>query len=801
MAKLPAVQKPLFLALGALLSQVSFAQDPAAQDAAAQDAASESVGSNLMLEEVKVTAQKREESLQDVPLSVAAVSGDKLDEAGIENVEDLTTLVPNLHLTETGISTQLRVRGIGSDNSQGFEQSVGMYIDGVYHGRAQLFRAPFFDLERVEVLRGPQSTLFGKNSIAGALNLTTAKPTEELEGQLSASYEFEHEQQELNGVISGPITDELRGRLALRTYQDEGYIWNDYKSRWEAEQDEQAARATLDWTPTDKLSFMLMAEQSEFEVYGRQFEITLDQPNENTGLTYGEYLQLFSGISPENYESDLDYVRHTNAPETSDNNVSKTILTTNYELGDNTLTLVSGWLEFDYYEQCDCDYTAANVFTVDLEEDYEQFSQEIRITSPGGETVDWLAGAFYQEWDQTYRDVFEIDENSVLIPALSVAAPTLPTGMIANTGDIKDFQQSSETWAVFAQGTWNISPQWHLTLGGRYTEEDKSAQKTMNIIDIETGEPLNNPMLGLMFLNIFKAETEQGPGGHDVSGSRSEKKFTPLVTLEYDLSQNTMLYGSYTKGFKAGGFDPRSNNKSYFEFDEESAEAYELGAKSTFAGGRGEVNLALYRTDYEDLQISQFDGGVGFNVGNAEETRVQGLELDGRWLLHERLSASYGVAWLDFEYLSFENGNCYADEPGARDHDDDPSTPATCDYTGREGVYTPDYTVNLTLDYNQPVFNNWMLLGSLDVQQIDEQQVHTNLDPQGTIDAQTLVSARLALDGGNWTLALLGKNLLDEKAVSYSANAPLSDSSFDTNTHYSFVKRPRTVALEATYRF
>lgn len=780
------VRKPLALIAAVLLCQVSTAQTNPSQ---------------LRLEEVRVTAQKREESLQDVPLSVATVSGQKIEEAGIENLADLTSLIPNIHLTQTGISTQLRVRGIGSDNSQGFEQSVGMYIDGIYHGRAQLFRIPFFDLERAEVLRGPQSTLFGKNSIAGALNLTTAKPTHEMEGKVSASYEFEHHQREVNAVVSGPLADTLRGRLAIRTYRDDGYIENDYTGETNAEQDEKAARLSLDWTPTEKLSLLLTAEQSKFDVNGRQFEITLDEPNENTGFTYHQYLQLFSALGPDDYDSELNYVRHTNAPETSDNEVNKLTLTADYELGPNTLTLVSGLLNYDYFEQCDCDYTAANIFTVDLEEDYEQFSQEIRLTSPGGEKLDWLVGAFYQEWDLTYKDVFDIDNNSVLIPAISASRPELPAERLGNSGNVKDFQQSSDAWAIFGQTTWNITSTWHLTLGGRYTEEDKTAHKSMNIIDITTGEVQNDPVLGAMYLGLFRAETEQGPGGHDISGSRNEKKFTPLATLEYDVTQNILLYGSYTRGYKAGGFDPRSNNKAFFEFEEESATAYELGMKTTVADGRGEINLALYHTDYDNLQVSQFDGGVGFNVGNANETRVQGVEVDGRWLITERFSTSYGLAYLDFEYTDFPNGNCYKGEPGASDHDNNPATPPVCDYTGKRGVYTPEYTANVTLDYNQPLNNGWMVLGALDVQHVAEQQVHTNLDPKGMIDAQTLVTLRLALDAERWTLALLGKNLLNEKTVTYSANAPLSDSSFGTNTHYSFVKRPRTVALEGTYRF
>ena len=209
------------------------------------------------LEEILVTAQKRVESLQEVPISVSAVTGDKLNNSGVENLEDLTALMPNIHFNQSGFSTQVRVRGIGSDNSQGFEQSVGMYIDDIYYGRAQLFRTPMMDMERAELLRGPQSTLFGKNTVAGALNLSTARPTSDFTGRLSASYSEEFGEQEVNGMLSGPVTEELRARLAVRDYHNDGYMYNTTLRRQEPVTDESAARLSLEYLPTDQLSFFL----------------------------------------------------------------------------------------------------------------------------------------------------------------------------------------------------------------------------------------------------------------------------------------------------------------------------------------------------------------------------------------------------------------------------------------------------------------------------------------------------------------------------------------------------------------
>ncbi len=779
--------------------------------------------SSPRLEEVIVTAQKRAESLQDVPISVAAVSGQKLEEAGIENLEDLTVYLPNIHFTETGFSTQVRVRGIGSDNSQGFEQSVGMYVDGIYYGRAQLFRAPMMDMERAEMLRGPQSTLFGKNSIAGALNLSTARPTDEFEGRISLSHEMEHNQDEVNGVLSGPLTDDLRARLAVRLYEEDGYFRNSYKGEDEASAEENAVRLSLDWTPTDELSLFLKAERNEFSTRGRNIEITLDESLVEGGANYA---QTLAALGQPELESRRDYVRQTDFNETSDNEIQNLTFVADYEMGEHTLSFVSGWLEFDYVENCDCDDTASKILELELGETYEQFSQEVRIASPTDQNIEWIAGLFYQTWDQTFYDYLRITPDNFLATAVS--------DQLADTGLKRDFEQSSDSWAAFAQATWHATDRVHVTLGARFTEEEKQAHKILNLQTPSNDEILNDPVTAWLYLNAFLTESVQATdafypvppyteplawGGHDVSKSRKEQAFNPLVNVQFDLTDDIMTYASFTTGFKAGGFDPRSNSVGnfaapvsvaptteanpylYFEFEEETATAYEIGMKSSLADGRGEINLALYRTDYDDLQISQFDGGVGFNVGNANETRVQGLELDGRWALTDNLIANYGFSWLDFEYLDFKNGNCYAgQEPDGVDLDGNGSID-TCDYTGKRGVYTPEYTINLSLDYRRDLFRDIQFVGFIDMQQVASQNVHVNLDPKGEIDPYMQLAARIGLESENWAVGILGKNLLDEYIISYSANAPLSDSTFNTNTHYSVIRRPLTIALEGTLRF
>lgn len=789
------IRHPLILAiaLGAGTTPFSFAQD------------------RPILEEVLITAQKRVETLQEVPISVATVSGEKMEKAGVENLEDLTAHLPNIHFTETGISTQVRVRGIGSDNSQGFEQSVGTYVDGIYYGRAQLFRAPMMDMERVELLRGPQSTLFGKNSIAGALNLTTARPSEELTGRLAVAGSNEFGEQEINGMISGPLGESFRARLAIREYEDDGYYYNAYTREDSAISDESTVRLSMEFDATDKLGFFLKGERNTFDTLGRAIEITRDVSLSPGGLTYNQYLNLFSQPG---FDADLDYVRDIDVLEYSNNEITNFTFEANYDFEQMNLTLVTGQLGYEYDETCDCDFVAANVLDIDLVEDYDQFSQEIRLSSDTGGDIEWIGGLYYQSYDQEFSDHTHISADS-LVPQLSPQ-----TAVMADSGVLRNFEQSSDSWAIFGQATWSINPQWHLTVGARYTEETKDAHKVINITETATStEPVSDAMeaavQGATYLGVFLLESEQSFGGHDVTGSRDESAFTPLINLQWDATDEIMLYASFTSGFKAGGFDPRSNRVGafgnapsegvdpllYFEFEEEKARAFELGMKSSYADGRGETNVALYRTDYEDLQISQFDGGVGFNVGNAKDTLVQGIEVDGRFALTENFTLSYGGSWLDFEYQNFRNGNCYEGQQRDGVDLDNDGNIDTCDYTGKRGVYTPELTLNLSLDYVYPITGEWDLVGFIDVQYVDEQQVHVNLDPNGMIDAYTMVGARIGIDAENWSVGVIGKNLTDEEVISYSANAPLSGSTFGTNTFYSFVRKPQTIALEGVLRF
>lgn len=765
----------------------------------------------LILEEILVTAQKRTESLQDVPVSVNTVSGLKIADTGISNLEDMTTLVPNLTMNQTGIGTVVAIRGIGSGINQGFEQSVGQYIDGIYYGRAQLARAPFLDLAQVEVLRGPQGILFGKNSIAGAISMQTAKPTDSFEGSLTALYEPNHGETDLRLVVSGPLNDDISGRLAILDRSIDGYYTNTALNRTESDETIKAYRGSIYWTPNNNLSLLLKAETATFDVKGRFLEAVnaVELPG---GTPYASVLSLLTG-GAYTLETQQNFTRSANG-DSSDNNTDNITLNLEYAFGEHTLNWISGYNAYDYLELCDCDFTGAPIFNGYLTEDFDQLSQEIRLTSPVDQTISYILGGFYQTSDLAFSDSVDIPTDSILPLALNnLVGPTLAS-LTPGAATRRNFTQDNDVWALFAQATWNINNAWRLTLGGRYTSERKSATREQFHITptgtrLPEGAPSDpyNIIFGLFYFEPYDL----------ISAKRSEESFTPVITLQHDLSPDTMLYATYTTGFKAGGFDARSNANpdplvvnalragvldiiGVFEYDDEKTKSVELGGKFTFADGAAELNAAIYRMEFDNLQTSQFDGVLGFNVTNAGKATSQGLELDARWALTSHTTLSGSLAYLDFAYDQFPNAQCYFGEtPNSSAY------PGLCDRAGQRREFTPEYQAAVSLNYQRPITSALELRALLDLTYSDDYFSSPTNDPNLLQDSYTKVNLRLGLGAvdGRWEVALVGKNLTDESVASFGNQLPVSTTltGGSGTAYYAFYDRPRSVALQASMQF
>ena len=758
---------------------------------------------DLILEEVMVTAQKRTQSLQDVPVSVSAVGGDKMLEAGIRNLGDLTAYVPNFQKAETSIGNFLSIRGISSGINQGFEQSVVQYIDDVALGRSPLAKAPFLDLERVEVLRGPQNVLFGKNSIGGALSLITSRPTDEFEGSTMLEYEPEYGAAEGNLILSGGLTDTLRGRLALRYMEEDGYFDNNLTNRDESGREETTVRGVLAWDVTDTLEAELKVERSEFDYKGRTDELTFSYPNNDPGspffgMTYAEAGAALASFTGQNIGSDdgkQNYKRNTNAKEFSNNDTNNATLTINWDADSFTLTSVTAYLDYDLDESIDSDASGFDVWIANpSKEEYDQFSQEIRFTSATDGAFVWIAGAYYQQWDLDFDNSTKVPEEG-LFSALGLLSPSI--GVLADLTQTRRFSSDSDLYAAFAQGTWSLTDTLRLTVGARYTYEDKTGYREMNVYRTSTGEldivqgATANAVFGIDYANLGDATGGVFPI-HRLKDDRNEDFVTPAAILEWDMNDSTMLYGSASTGAKAGGFDARGNTASNFEFEDESVTAFEIGSKSSLLDGRLEVNTAIFYSKYDDLQVSQFDGVVGFQVGNAAEATSQGVEIDGRWLISEGLTLTFAGAYLDFEFDDYD-GACNI---GLRLPAD-----ATCDYSGKPNIFSPEWTANGSLEWVTGVTDNMDFRANLDVLYTDEQYIDVTLDDNIIEDSVTRINARIALENDSWSLALVGKNLTDEDIGSFASSTPLSNAAFGTPSYTTYMERPRTIAVQAMYRF
>ncbi len=782
-----------------------------------------------VLEEVIVTAQQREQSLADVPISVAVVDGQLLKEQNIEKMADLQFAVPNFTMAESGIGTNVFIRGIGSGNNQGFEQSVGVYVDGIHHGRAQQARAPFFDLQRIEVLRGPQSILFGKNSIAGALNMTTARPTNEFEGEVTLNHGFTFGETEASLVLSGPVNDRFRYRIAGRYHELDGYVENLTLNRDEPQQSDYTLRTTVEFDFTDTMMGTLKLESSKFDVVGRNIETIGEQPaaaGPFTGLTYSEILTgppsvgLF-GQDPSILNNILDGKRHANG-DFSNNDQFEAVLILDWDLDDHSLRSTTGISNFEFTDNCDCDFTGANIFTLPLSEQFDQVSQEIRLTSNLDGPVNYIVGGYYQDSKHRFSDRLSVPGNSILVPLLN-SNPAFPPGanignLFANTAAPREAAVNSSVASVFGQVDWDFNDTMTLQLGGRLTHETKNGTKNLTITSID-GSPLSPQQAiaadfyGLVFdigssnvLNLVDPTITDRLGGHPIAGRISDTAFTPDIKLYWDVSDDTMLYISAVQGNKSGGFDFRGNNKGAsatseeaFEFASEKATSFEFGGKLSLLDGAAELNFAAYYTQFRDLQVSIFDGTLGFNVGNAAKADVKGLELDGRWQATNSLTLTGSLAFTDFEFNDYTNGRCNFDQtpngPQAAD--------GFCDYSGQTNQLVSDYQGTFSANHNMELSGGMELNTTFNVFFTDEYHASASLDPALVQPAYQMLNLRIGLSNPNkgWDVAIMGENLTNEDIILFGGDAPLSGSPIGAISKYVFVNQGRRVAVQLTKRF
>ena len=806
------------------------------------------------LEEVVVTARKRAESIADAPLAVSVVSGDDMESMGVTELEQLSASVPGLQVGRGAQASSIYIRGIGSGINKGFEQSVGMYVDGVYQSRSLQFTQSLFDLSRVEVLRGPQGVLFGKNAVAGAIKVETASPEngDGFDAAVTALYEPEFNTQRYTATLSGDLTDTLAARLAYSDASSDGYVENRVRNTDERQDEDRTARLTLSWRPTDNLSVTGKVSHSEMEAVGAEVVIAnIDYSVIPGYLALGKTtavlgsLVLSTGLEPnfglsrgwESYTGNLDW----SPQDLETSKTTATSLNVDWTVGNFVLTSLTGYTDFETDNDHDVDFTPVNLAHTIEGEKLQQFSQELRLASDWDGPVNVVLGAYYEKQDLEIRNENQLDGTmGGLISPLIGGAPTLfhasvlaasnpavaslinaglltPTTQLNSVDRRYSMKQTTHTQAIFGEVEYAFAEKWALELGLRYSEDEKDVVKDNYIGTGAPGHfvPLLAPedTAGSATLNqlLAKAYAAGGPeavlaqvvwGGlvtypHLQDLNRSENHLDVAAKLRFEYSDSGMAYLSFSQGYKSGGFNatpdtalPDGSPGVGTEFEDEEVDAWELGVKQSLFGGSARVGVTLYRSELENLQVTSFNG-INFVVGNAAELVVQGVELDGQWRLTNEWEIGGAVAYLDHEYASFPGAPCTIAEG---------SLVAACtkDLTGQRGAYAPEWTGTFYVEFVTSIAANWDLFAHVDVNYKDDMYLSNSLDESLHQDAYTKINAHVGVMTGDgaWNVSLFGRNLTDERTYTSALDAPLTG-----GIQAAWVEEPRVIGVQGTYRF
>lgn len=748
-----------------------------------------------VIEEIMVTARKREENLQDVPASVSAFTADTLSNLGVENITELENLTPNLTMNETsGLlpgSIQVFVRGIGND--PGFDQGVGIYVDDVYLNRTSGALIDVYDVARVEVLKGPQGNLYGRNTIGGAIKYVSRRPSEETEGHISVKAGTDS-LVKVTGGISGQVSDRLLGGLNFSYTDRDGYQTNLFNGKSYASEDKQAVRGTLIWDATDAVSVKLTADMfkddSDPVVPNR---VAIEQGGA-AGL--GTFAFLLGGASAffpgsgflqealdTSLPSDIDHVNtaHTvngyDRYELDSKNISLTI---DWDINDNwSFKSVTASRKLDSVIPFDFDGSHQVFINTIHERENDDFSQEFQFNYVS-ETVKGVFGLYYLDGTQSILNFTE------QTPLLRVTTSHDRRG-IKDDRDVKSF-------SVYGNVDWDINESWQLSLGGRYTKDEKDIAQISDVtvtnwpvaftsftgpaplvLNPDSAATFATLPFFQFFLPHFANDGSFLGVGDQVTtdtfrasraGGDDWSEFTPSLKLSYRPSDDMLLYAGYATGFKSGGFDTSGSETRVVSYEPETVDTYSLGMKSTLAGGTVRLNVELFRNEYTEKQlqsIALLPTGLESITDNVGEVTSNGVEVELLWLPPvDGLTFNLNLGYLDSEIDEFielqDNGNGQIVENNV----------ASQYALG----YAPERTAQAGIRYEFGLAGGSMMIGT-NVAYRSEMYTNSPIDLTNPFmlnaesESRSIWNANIVYtsESGHWRIALEGKNLNDERSL------------------------------------
>jgi iron complex outermembrane recepter protein len=687
------------------------------------------------LEEVVVTAQKRSESLQDTPIAITAITGEALEKLGRDDLSAIAVSTPSLAYSEAGGESQIYLRGVGSNLfSVGADSSVAINLDGVYLGRANMGLTQFLDVERVEVLRGPQGTLYGRNATGGAINITSRMPTNEFEGYASLGF-GSFERRELKAAISGPLGGGFSGRIAVRGFQDDGYTDDlDPVGGDKVDDNDLKAIRAIGRYESDRFTATIIGDYSEFESGN-----TSIRPIDNLGAA------RVAGAVPTAFDD-----TRNNVPSFFNWQTGGITATLEWEVTDSiSVTSITAHRAWDSDFLFNTDGTAVEVTRTTQVYDTKQLSQELRVNGDF-DRLKWIAGLYY------------LDEEKLGALGLVRAnlAPPTNGGAFLITG-IND----GKAWAAFTQLDFAVTDRLTLTAGIRYSDEEKDDfNQQINIFQSATN-PRDRVLLGLFGGLIPVGFVPTATNTRNLSADW--QAWTPKLGVKFDISDDANIYASYTKGFKSGGFN--SFQPSNPPYNPEFIKSYEVGAKTEWFDNRLRFNAAAFYYDYTDLQVSGFLNSLTVTT-NAAAATVQGIELETSWQPVDALRIDASLGFLDATYDDFRAiyGSCTAAAIATGDAACAGSIvgrPRFIDASGNTLNNAPEFKGSLAATYDITLGNGGTvtLLGQVGHQ--SDIEFNPANDPNARQDAVTLLDARVTYTSASeaFEVSLSGKNLTDEE--------------------------------------
>jgi iron complex outermembrane receptor protein len=780
------------------------------------------------IEEIVVTAQKREQGINDIGISVNAFTGAELRDFGFTRAEDIALLTPGLTVNETAATgvPLYTIRGVGfQDYSTAASSTVGLYYDQVAMPYTVMTRGLMFDVERVEVLKGPQGDLYGRNTTAGQINYISVKPTDDFQAGINVGY-GSYQTADLEAFVSGPMSDSVRGRVALRTIQG-GEGWQKSLTRNDelGEIDVTAIRGLLDIDLGDSAALMLKVHYVD-----DQSDNQANTVYNGTDAGFGEFQNPYTpleeyflptgsmfGETPPWYSTGdnraADWTNSYTSPQTGrtfdlrpqrDNQLTGISATLEWDIGDVTMTSITAYDNFERVESNDWDggffNDSSNINTTDL----SVFSQELRF-SGGDDRFYWIAGAYYSndEMDEYYH-YFMSDS------VFGLGSIPWGVGLFAPTPIVEldtKYDQETTSAAAFGRVEWQFTDAWRLTVGLRYTSEERTWSGCTFIADDGSLSEFLNAQFGSTLGPGDCGTIDDDPnspnyifaliGGpnindafHVFTDTIDTDRIMGKVGLDFAVSDDVLIYGTISNGFKSGGFNGANSNTTLqlVPYDEEILTSYEIGTKATLAEGRMQLNAAAFFYDYEDKQ--EQDAAVAFvgnisGLTNVPQSEIYGAEIEMQWAPTESMNLNLGIAWLESEITEWE----------AVDTDlSSWPTVVTRDASGLELAQAPNLSVNGLIGYQWPVAQNKIVDASLDF--VFKDTTSGGAQPTDATDDYTLINARVGfgMDDGQWRVLLWGRNLTDEyyyPAAYVGGNGPMIRS----------VGMPRTYGVTLNYQF